>query len=246
MSRNCCFFRAVQGMLLGGVIFAMPSTLWAQVSTEVLDRLSTILPGINPEMVQPSAFPGAYKVQYGSNVYYISEDGRYLFTGDLIELDTGLNLTEQGRKTARVAAVAKIDATDKIVFPASNPKHTITVFTDVDCGYCRKLHAEVSQLNDNGITVEYLAFPRGGPGTVGFDKMVWVWCADDPKRAMTQAKLGKSLTPKNCASPVAEQYQLGLTMPVKGTPTILLSNGELIGGYVPAAKLIERLNQDDG
>ena len=246
MSRNCCFFRAVQGMLLGGVIFAMPSTLWAQVSTEVLDRLSTILPGINPEMVQPSAFPGAYKVQYGSNVYYISEDGRYLFTGALIELDTGLNLTEGDRKKARVAAVAKIDATDKIIFPASNPKHTITVFTDVDCGYCRKLHAEVSQLNDNGVTVEYLAFPRGGPNSGGYDKMVSVWCADDPKKAITNAKLGRSVPPKRCDNPVAKQYQLGLTMPVKGTPTILLSNGELIGGYVPAAKLIERLNQDDG
>ncbi|HIB82078.1 MAG TPA: DsbC family protein [Gammaproteobacteria bacterium] len=231
---------------LGWVILVFSSALQAQVSPEGIERLRLALPGITMDMIRPSPLVGMYKLSYGSNVYYISEDGRYLFTGDLIELDTGLNLTEQGRKTARIAAVAKIDATDKIVFPASNPKHTITVFTDVDCGYCRKLHAEVSQLNDNGITVEYLAFPRGGPGTVGFDKMVWVWCADDPKRAMTQAKLGKSLTPKNCASPVAEQYQLGLTMPVKGTPTILLSNGELIGGYVPAAKLIERLNQDDG
>jgi thiol:disulfide interchange protein DsbC len=231
---------------LGWVILVLSSAIQAQVSPEGIERLRLALPGITMDMIRPSPLVGMYKLSYGADTYYISQDGRYLFTGDLIDLDSGLNLTEGGRKKARVAAVAKIDATDKIVFPASNPKHTITVFTDVDCGYCRKLHAEVSQLNAGGVTVEYLAFPRGGAGTVGFDKMVWVWCADDPQRAMTQAKQGKSLSPKNCDNPVAEQYQLGLIMPVKGTPTILLSNGELIGGYVPAARLIERLNQNDG
>ena len=231
---------------LGWVILVLSGALQAQVSPAGIERLRMALPGITLDMIRPSPLAGMYQLSYGADTFNISQDGRYLFTGDLIELDTGLNLTEGGRKTARIAAVTKIDATDKIVFPASNPKHTITVFTDVDCGYCRKLHAEVSQLNAGGVTVEYLAFPRGGPGTVGFDKMVWVWCADNPQRAMTRAKQGKSLSPKNCDNPVAEQYQLGLTMPVKGTPTILLSNGELIGGYVPAAKLIERLNRDDG
>ena len=243
--KNHCFIWPVYRGLVGCVLVALSNSLWAQLPAEALERLSAFLPGINATMVEPSAFPGAYQIKYGLDVYYVSADGDYLMAGNLIDLSTGRNLTEESRKSARLEVIDQIDPQEKIIFPAKDQKQVITVFTDVGCTYCQKLHREVGQLNAAGVSVEYLAFPRGGLESRDYDKMVSVWCAKNPNQAITDAKRGKTIARARCDNPVADQYQLGLTMQVKGTPTIVLPDGELLGGYVPAAELISMLEKND-
>jgi thiol:disulfide interchange protein DsbC len=125
-------------------------------------------------------------------------------------------------------------------------KHTITVFTDVECIYCRKLHSEIEELNRLGVRVRYLAYPRTGPGTEDWRKMETVWCAKDRKTAITQAKLGKPVSAPSCAAPVKKQYELGEQLGVRGTPAILTMSGEYIGGYLPPAQILQQLEKADG
>jgi thiol:disulfide interchange protein DsbC len=131
-----------------------------------------------------------------------------------------------------------------IVFSPASPKHTITVFTDIDCTYCRRLHNEVKQLNDLGVKVRYMAFPRAGAGSEPFSKAVSVWCAEDRQQAITDAKAGQPVPTKNCANPVQAQYEVGQTIGVRGTPAIILENGRMLPGYVPAPELVQQLDED--
>jgi len=128
-----------------------------------------------------------------------------------------------------------------IVYKAENEKAHITVFTDVDCVYCRMLHKEVSQLNDFGVTVRYLAYPRSGIGSESYQKMVSVWCSDDPKEWLSEAKLGKKIPENKCVNPVADQFSLGNEVGVRGTPSIVLGDGTFVPGYLPAVELVKRL-----
>jgi thiol:disulfide interchange protein DsbC len=200
--------------------------------------------GTKPEDIKPSPISGIYEVPMGADVLYVSADARYVFAGDLFELDSRVNLTEAGRSAGRGKALAKQDQRDMIVFaPASEPRHSITVFTDVECGYCRKLHSEIDQLNKLGIEVRYMAYPRAGPGTNDWQKMEAVWCAKDRKAAITQAKLGQEIKSPGCTAPVTRQYKLGEDLGVRGTPAIFTSSGDYIGGYLPPVQLAEQLNQ---
>ena len=135
----------------------------------------------------------------------------------------------------------RIDESKMIVYKAKDEKAHITVFTDVDCGYCRMLHKEVPKLNEAGVTVRYLAYPRAGIGSEAYTKMVSIWCSADPKEWLTQAKLGADIPENKCANPVAEQYKLGNEVGVRGTPSIILSSGEFLPGYLPAAELVKHL-----
>jgi thiol:disulfide interchange protein DsbC len=180
----------------------------------------------------------------GGSVFYGTEDGRYLFAGDLYEVgDTELvNLAEVGRVEKRKTLMASVDPADMLIFPASVPrKAVITVFTDVDCGYCRKLHQEVPELNSLGIEVRYLAYPRAGIGSRAYEKIVSAWCSEDPNAAITKLKAGESIPDATCTNPVAAQYNLGREIGVSGTPAIVLEDGQLLPGYVPAADLARRL-----
>lgn len=200
---------------------------------------------IKPENVRPSQVPGLYEVAIGSDTAYVSADGRYLIAGDLFEVDSRRNLTEAGRSATRVKILSKLDERDMIVFAPTTPvKHTITVFTDVECGYCRKLHSQIDELNKLGIRVRYMAYPRAGPGTDDWHKMEAVWCSKDRKTAITQAKLGQAVKAANCgATPVAKQYELGEKFAVRGTPAIFTNDGDYIGGYLPPAALLEELDR---
>lgn len=201
-------------------------------------------PGAKVEDVRPSPVEGVYEVQLGADTAYVSADGRYIFAGDLFEIDTRANLTEAKRAAGRTKLLAKVDERDAIVFGPAGAKHTITVFTDVDCGYCRKLHSEIDQLNKLGVRVRYLAYPRSGPGTPDWRKMEQVWCADDRKAAITRAKLGQDVQAKHCnTSLVSRQFELGEDLGVRGTPAIFTVHGEYIGGYLPPADLKEQLDE---
>jgi thiol:disulfide interchange protein DsbC len=209
-------------------------------------EIAKLLPGAKAEDVRPSPIEGMYEVAIGANVVYVSADGRYAFNGDLFEIKTRNNLSEERRATARRAALATLKDKDTIVFAPAEFKHTVTVFTDVDCGYCRKLHSEIAQINKLGIRVRYAAYPRSGPGTPSWEEMKAVWCAKDRNEAMTRAKQGEKVVGQpGCDADklVSNEYQLGDDLGVRGTPAIMTEAGEIIGGYMPAAELAKALER---
>jgi thiol:disulfide interchange protein DsbC len=196
--------------------------------------------------LRDSVVDGFYEINVGSKVGYISEDGRYLFEGELYDLDSGAtNLTEASRARARVDLLAGVDPSQMIVFsPKDRPvEHTITIFTDIDCGYCRQFHREIDQVTALGVEVHYLFYPRTGPATDSWSKAERVWCASDRNTALTSAKLGGRVPDLTCAeNPVAAHYDLGQQVGVTGTPSVYTSDGVHIGGYLAPQQLLTTLN----
>jgi len=228
------------GLLLPAFVAA------ADIEERITQRLQAAVPGLQVENMAPAKTPGIYEVRTNSGqIVYVTEDAEYLFIGDLVQLeDAGyVNLTEQARTSQRRQTMNQHAENGGLIqYPAKGEqKAVIDVFTDIDCGYCRKLHGEMDQLNELGISVNYYAFPRSGPGTESFRKYVSVWCAEDPQEAMNSAKNGGAVKPADCANPVAEQYNLGRLVGVTGTPAIVLEDGTLMPGYVPAKTLARGL-----
>jgi thiol:disulfide interchange protein DsbC len=159
----------------------------------IRQSLGKVLPGVTPDEIRPSPMQGVSEVLVGPRLFYISNDGKYLLQGSLIDLETRRDISEERRKDIRLEAINKVGSDNMIVFPAEKERHTITVFTDIDCGYCRKLHKEIDQFNAEGITVRYLMFPRAGIDSPSYNKAVSVWCADDRRAALTHAKLGEEV-----------------------------------------------------
>jgi thiol:disulfide interchange protein DsbC len=204
-------------------------------------KLGAVLQDVAVTSVKPGPIPGLYEVMLGPTVLYMTEDGRFAVRGDVFDLQTKTNLTEQKRSQARLSALQNAGAGAIEFAPESGkPQHVLYVFTDVDCGYCRKMHQQVKQLTDAGIAVRYLAFPRTGLDSESYHKAVTVWCSADRKQALTDAKLGKELPRQECDNPVAAQYELGQAMGVHGTPAVYTEDGTEIGGYLPAADIIRR------
>lgn len=231
-----CLFAALFGT---AVAADQPAKAVADARADIARKF----PGTRPEDVKASPLSGIYEVQIGADIAYVSADGKYLIAGDLFEVDTRTNLTETGRTALRSKTLAKLDERDMIVFAPAVVKYTITVFTDVECGYCRKLHSQIDELNKLGVAVRYMAYPRAGPGTDDWRKMEAVWCSKDRRSAITQAKQGQELKTANCgANPVAKQFQLGEDLGVRGTPAIFTPAGDYIGGYLPPSALVEQLN----
>jgi len=214
---------------------------------KVRKRLAGKLPGVTPEMITPSAAPGLYQVQHGTEYAYVTPDGRFLVHGDMIDLVTGEEITEQLRGATRQAVLKQFGPDEVIEFAPKDPKYFITVFTDIDCGYCRKLHAEMSQYNALGIGVRYLFYPRTGPNTPSFQQAQAVWCTTDRREALTVAKRGVHIkTSSSCVNPIERHYQAGEAIGVNATPTLVLPGGEIVRGYVPAKPLLARLASPPG
>ena len=175
---------------------------------------------------------------------YTVEDGRFLLTGDLYEVSENeiVNLTEMQRNGERLAAIEALNPDDIISFaPTGETKKVVYAFTDIDCGYCRKLHDEIQDYTDLGIEIRYLAFPRAGVGSASFQKYVSAFCAADNKQSLTDAKAGREIPSLHCENPVAAQYKLGRMLGVSGTPSLILDSGQMVPGYVPAADLARQL-----
>lgn len=204
-------------------------------------KLQKLRPGIPIEAVSPTPIDGIYALEIaGGAVYYGTADGRYLFAGDLYELgdDDLVNLAEAGRTKMRKALIDEVPRREMVIFSPKGPtRAAISVFTDVDCGYCQKLHQEVPELNRMGVEVRYLAYPRGGIGSPSYDKIVSAWCAADPNKALTRLKARQPVPPATCPNPVAEHFDLGREIGVNGTPAIVLEDGTLLPGYLPAEEL---------
>lgn len=211
-----------------------------------MDQLADLLPGVDREQVSESPINGIYEVAVGTQVAYVSDDGRYLLQGELFDLDSNENLTEQRRSAARVSVLSNLDSEQMIVFtPEEQPaKHSIVVFTDIDCVYCRRLHQEIQEINALGIEVRYAFYPRSGPGTMSWQKAGNVWCAEDRRTALTKAKAGADVPANKCeGTPIQAQYDVGQMAGVRGTPAIFTLSGEQIGGYLPADAMLTRLEE---
>ena len=190
------------------------------------------------ETVRETPIAGLYEVSINGFMAYMSADGSYIFQGDIIERESMRNLT-------KFSTLESIKDSDTIVFsPKGKAKYTLTIFTDVDCGYCRKLHNEVPKLNENGVKVRYLLFPRAGPDSGSAKKLENVWCSKNQQQALTLAKQGNALPDKKCDNPIKEHLQIGRRLGLRGTPFILTGNGSPINGFAEADRLLSILQSE--
>jgi thiol:disulfide interchange protein DsbC len=223
-----------------------PAATSAVTAADPRVAIAAKMQGVKPEDLHATPIPGMYELLRGTDAAYVSPDGKYAILGDLYETGTNNDLTENRRRDQRLKMLAAIPEAQMVVFGPENAKHTITVFTDMDCAYCRKLHSQISDYNKLGIKVRYIAYPRSGPNTSSWAKAEQVWCAADRKTALTEAKLGKTLPGKICPNnPVATEYELGEKFNLQGTPTLILGNGEMVGGYLAPADLAKELKDID-
>ncbi len=210
----------------------------------IKERLSELV--ANPELavIESSPIAGLYQVSIEGQVVYISADAKYLFSGDLIDLDTRQNLTDKAKERWIKVQIENIDKESMIIYPAKGEtKHVVTVFTDIDCPFCSRLHAEVPELNKAGVEIRYLAYPRAGVGSVSYHKTVSVWCASDQNKMLDLAMLNKSVPIKVCNNPVASHVALAKKMQVRGTPNLILEDGQVLPGFIPAQELLNILNE---
>ena len=218
---------------------------WAADDAEleaVRAKINGMFQEIAPENVKKSPIDGWYTVQKGSVVAYVSADGRYLLQGDLIDLDHQVNLSERSRTDARRELMSSVGDDEVILFSPVNIKHSVTVFTDIDCTYCRKLHSQIDEYLAQGIEVRYMLYPRGGPSSRSWNTSEDVWCANDRSGALTAAKMDRDFSTQKCdASAISKHYILGQNIGLTGTPAIVFDDGTLVSGYLPPATLTSRL-----
>lgn len=227
-----------------GLALAVSAPLQAEEDFgAVEERIRALAPNAGSIAISETPIEGLLMVQVSGDIVYATSDGKYMIQGRVIDLDTREDLTEGAKADVRREVMADMDRSKQIVFAPEEPAYELTVFTDIDCGYCRKLHEQVAEYNNEGISIRYMAFPRAGIGSRSYEKAVTVWCSDDQQKAMTEAKAGAEMAPIQCENPVAEQYQLGMTLGVSGTPALLTPDGQLIPGYVPPAQLRQRLDR---
>jgi len=227
------------------VVFADQAQDIAQIHATIT-RLSPKEHAPNlPAEITATPIPGVYEVIMGASIAYFAADGRYMLVGDLIDTQTAKNLSATRRNSARRVVLDAVGEANMFVFAPEKTLHTIDVFTDIDCGYCRKLHRDIKAYNDNGIKVRYLMFPRAGKDSKSYQKAVSAWCARDRNIALTRAKNGEEIDVKECANPVQRHVELGESMGITGTPTIITPKGEILPGYVPAIPLVKLLKDED-
>ncbi|MBK8451809.1 MAG: DsbC family protein [Thiofilum sp.] len=219
------------------------ATIDPEVVKQITEKLKPLF-GSAPDSIKASPVAGVYAVSFGMELLYSSPDGRYVFSGDLIDAQTRTNLSENARASGRKAVMDKADVTKTITYKAKGEeKYVMSVFTDVSCPYCVKLHQEVPKLNDMGVTVRYFAYPRAGVGSGPYKEMVNAWCSADPIKALNELKEGKTIETKECANPVADHYALGQKVGVTGTPAIVTQDGVMIAGFRPAQEMFEALEE---
>lgn len=253
ISLSACAQQAPQSAQAPGTQAASANAVAAAKPTagtpeaRAVDAIRQLNPQVTVEKVAAAPVPGFREAIVGGQVVYISDDGKYLFLpgsgGALFDVSAKKNLSEVALSGMRVDLLKTIPASERIVFAPPNPKYTVTVFTDVECGYCRKLHSEIAEYNRQGIAIEYLAFPRMGIGSEDHKKMVAVWCAADRKKALTDAKSDKALKMVDCKNTVTMQYDVGQRAGLTGTPMILTKDGTQVGGYLPPAQLRATLDR---
>ncbi|MBT5861470.1 MAG: DsbC family protein [Gammaproteobacteria bacterium] len=209
---------------------------------KVRTKMNVMFQEIGPEHINTSPVDGWYTVQKDSVVAYVSEDGRYLLQGDMIDLDNQINLSEVTRTDSRRDLMSSVKEDQFILFTPEVVKHRVIIFTDIDCTYCRKLHSQIDEYLAAGIEIRYMLYPRNGPASRSWNTSEDVWCARDRSAALTAAKLDRSFDTNKCdMSAISEQYMLGQSVGLTGTPAIVFENGTLVSGYLPPEVLVSRL-----
>lgn len=242
MSRFTWTFRGLTVLTALWGITAASATDTDPKLTAVQEKVTGMFDGIEPKDVSRSPVDGWYTVHKGSIVAYISEDGRYLLQGDLIDLDSQVNLSEMSRNDSRRELVSALKDEQAIMFSPTEVKHTVTVFTDIDCSFCRKLHAQIDGYLERGIEVRYVLYPRNGPASRAWSTSEDVWCSRDRGKALTAAKLDQQFQTSKCdTSMISTHYTLGRDIGLSGTPAIVFEDGTLLAGYLPPAALASRL-----
>lgn len=236
----------IRTIVIAAASLAMASSLaFAGPEQTIRKVLDKALPGVDISSVQPSPIDGLYEVMAGAQIMYVTGDGRYFMDGRIVDIKTRKDLTEPRMTEVRKRLVDGIGEDKMVIFSPPNPKHTITVFTDIDCGYCRKLHSQIDQYNAEGIRVRYVFFPRAGKNSPAYQEAISVWCAGDEnarRTALTDAKAGKPIEAKTCDNPVDAHMAVGEQIGLRGTPGIVTDTGDLIPGYVEPKRLAARLN----
>lgn len=224
-------------------LFLSLSVSLAQADEATIKKsLATSMAGVKIDSIKPSVIKGLSEVIIGSTIFYVSDDGKYLLQGKMVDIANKKDLTEEKLVAIRQSVLAKLSKDETIDFNAPLKKHTVYIFTDIDCGYCRKLHSEIDQYLAEGISIRYLFFPRAGKGSDSYNKAVSVWCAKDRNKALTLAKQDKAIEAKTCANPIDKHMQLAEEFEVRGTPMMISDKGAIFPGYVPAKQLIEALS----
>jgi thiol:disulfide interchange protein DsbC len=236
-TKSIAVFTALFATFGSAVSFADEKTDIEKVRVE----LQKMIPQAVSAEIVASPVEGVYRLQLQGNYAFAYVAGDYVLMGDLYDTKSQVNLGDQASSERMASLLKDVPTSKMIVYGPENPKRHMTVFTDIDCGYCRKLHNEVAELNAAGIEVRYLAFPRAGIGSASHKKYVSVWCSDDQQTALTSAKAGATIAAASCDNPIEETYKLGKQLGVKGTPTIIFDDGTVAPGYVPSVTLIERL-----
>ncbi|MFC5740108.1 thioredoxin fold domain-containing protein [Dyella tabacisoli] len=215
----------------------------------VRQALFGLAPKAQIDSIKPSPLPGFYQVIASGQLVFVSNDGKYMVNGNVVDLSSKKDVSDAAWADFRKAELAKLPVAQRIVFAPANPKHTVIVFTDVNCGYCRSLHEHIGDFNKAGIAVEYIAWPRegvtstSGKETPTYTEMSSVWCAADRNAAFSAAIKGAQPKPESCANPVKDQFNLGLKLGITGTPTIIAADGSIVGGYVTADQLLKALDK---
>lgn len=225
------------------LILYFPFSLFADSNVEknIVDSLSELFIDIKVSDIKQTPVEGLYQVLIGADVIYITSDSRYVFKGELLDIKNKENLTENLRSMTRAKMLSKLNGKDYIEFSAKNQKAAIYVFTDVDCGYCRKLHNDVAELNEKGVSVRYLAYPRAGTDSPTGRTMSFVWCSKNRQKALTLSKNNKEVEQVECDDPISKQHELGGNLGVRGTPAIYLEDGTSLPGYMRPDELIYKL-----
>lgn len=230
-----------KSLLFISAIFAFSPQVNAAPNKMAIEQSVENQLGLAVQQINPSPVTGLASVLTDKGLFYVSDDGQYLFHGNLFNIKQGMkNETEAAMLSVREEAIKQYQE-DSITYKAKNEKYVINVFTDITCGYCRKMHEQIKGYNDLGITVHYFAFPRGGLASQSYNDMVSVWCANDPQKALTDAKMNGNVVAKTCSNTVKEQYEIGGQLGVSGTPAVVLNNGTMIPGYRPPADMLKIL-----
>ncbi|MEW6329945.1 MAG: DsbC family protein [Pseudomonadota bacterium] len=230
--------------VLSLVCLVMPLSAYAgeQEEQQIKAELVRAFPELKAASVKPSPVSGMYEVEFDSKIFYTTSDGKYLFMGDVMDLRAKSNITETRRAAIRKRLLDEVGENNMLVIGPDKPKRTVTVFTDVDCGYCAKFHLDVPTLNKAGVKVRYLFYPRTGIGSESYKRAVAVWCSGDRAKAIGVAKAGGKVDMKTCANPVESHFQLGQRLDIGGTPAIFLDDGKVLPGYIPAPRLLAILD----
>lgn len=231
-------------MLARTLLFSLLVAAVAHAEDDPRAIIAKQIPGTRVEDIRPTPVAGLYELTHGADIVYVTADGKYALSGDLLNLaNNNENITENRRRAVRAKLIGDIPESEMLVFGPQNPKYTVTVFTDVDCAYCRQLHSQIADYNRLGIRVRYMFYPRTGPNTESWTKAEEVWCSSNRNEALTQAKRGVPLRVAACRNPVAKHYALAQDFALQGTPAIVLGNGELIGGYMTPGELAQELKK---